>query len=124
MAENSEPQRKSWQRKRGGPGKPFQPGRSGNPGGSPKGFAALVRDRTEEGVPLVEFALRVQQGLEVDPSEATTIKERVELARLRLEAGKWLADRGWGAAPQPVEHSGDDGGPLQVIVQTYKTGGD
>ena len=114
MAENSEPQRKNSQKQRG-PGKPFRPGQSGNPGGRPKGFAALVRERTEEGLPLVEFALRVQQGLEVDPGAAETVKERVEIARLRLDAGKWLADRGWGNAPQPVEHSSPDGS-LSIVI--------
>jgi hypothetical protein len=120
MAESSETQRKNSQRqKKGGPGKPWSPGQSGNPGGRPKGFAALIRERTEEGLPLVDYAVRLQQGLEVDLPEDATVKERVEVARLRLDAGKWLADRGWGQPTQSVEHSGPEGEALVVQVLTY-----
>lgn len=115
VAQNSDSQRKISQ-KRGGPGRPFAPGQSGNPGGRPKGFAALVRERTEEGAPLVEYALRVQQGLEVELPDSPTVREAVEVARLRLEAAKWLADRGWGAPVQQFEHSGPEGAGLSIHI--------
>lgn len=127
MAENSDSQRKNSQKRRG-PGRPFQPGQTGNAGGRPKGFAALVRERTEEGAQLVDFALRVHSGEEFASHEtgkegaeakALTVRERVEITKVRLDAGKWLADRGWGAPMQQVEHSGEGGGPMVVELVRY-----
>lgn len=117
VAEITETQRKNSQRKpkKGGPGKPWAPGQSGNPGGRPKGFAALVRERCEEGVPLIEYGFRVLQGLEVS-AEGGSIREQVDVARLRLEAAKWLAERGWGQPQQLIEHTGPDGGGLSIHI--------
>lgn len=82
-------------------GRPFQPGNRANPGGRPKGLAALVKEQTEDGAELVDFMLRVLRG------------KRHPL-RYKLEAACWLADRGFGKALQQMEVSGPGGGKIVV----------
>lgn len=84
----------------------FAPGHSGNPGGRPKGLAALIRQRTGDGIELVEFALKILRSRSQDP-------------RLRLQAMEWLADRGFGRAVQSHEVTGADGG---AVVFTLRLG--
>jgi hypothetical protein len=79
----------------------FQPGNRANPGGRPKGLAALVKAETGDGAELVAFMLRVLRG-------------RRQPLRLRMEACAWLADRAFGKAPQPL--TGEDGGPVEHRV--------
>jgi len=62
-------------------GKGFMPGQSGNPGGRPKGIAALARVHTDKAVQVL-----------VDGMESTD--ERVKIA-----AAKEILDRGYGKAP-------------------------
>jgi hypothetical protein len=61
-------------------------GSTANPGGKPKGLASRVREATSDGETLVTFFQGILGG---------TIKCN---ARDRIEAAKWLADRGWGRA--------------------------
>lgn len=70
-------------------GRPFVKGQSGNPGGRPRGLVAEIRTRTNDGVTLVGFMLRVFEG-----------KLRGARLRDRIEAATWLADRGFG---RPVQ---------------------
>jgi len=67
--------------KKAAPGRPFQPGQSGNPGGRPKGIAAIAREHTDKAVQVL-----------VDGMESTD--ERVKIA-----AAKEILDRGYGKAP-------------------------
>lgn len=83
---------------RGGNGR-FLPGNRANPGGRPKGLAALIRQRTGDGAELVEFALKI-------------LRSRSQDARLRLQAMEWLADRGFGRAVQSHEVTGEGGGAV------------
>ena len=85
-------------------GRPWLPGQSGNPGGRPKGLAALVRAQTNDGAELVTFMLAVLRGRKKAP------------LRLRMEAAAWLADRGFGRVPMPLEHSGADGEPMRFTL--------
>jgi len=79
-------------------GSPFKPGQSGNPSGRPPGFNALIRDKTLDGLTLVEHAISLLQGKAVNGLTPSP--------ELSFRALEWLADRGWGKAVQNVEHSG------------------
>jgi hypothetical protein len=63
------------------------PGRSGNPGGRPKGLAKATRELVgEDGMKLAQFWVSIME----DPMRRDSD---------RLEASPPLADRGWGKAP-------------------------
>lgn len=72
-------------------GRGFVPGRSGNAGGRPLGLARKVRELVgDNGAAIAEFMLRLM----LDERERT---------RDRLDAARFLADRGWGKALQTLE---------------------
>ena len=78
------------------------PGQTLNRGGRPKGLAARVREAVGEGADIVEFFARVLR------DERASTKDRIE-------AGKWLADRGWGRALETsvnVDATGTEAGAL------------
>lgn len=95
--------------RRRGPGRPFKPGQSGNPGGRPKGLAAKVRE-VAPADKLAEYYLAIWslnktalRKLKIDPAECT-LQER-------NRAAEWLADRGYGKAPAHAPVEGGD--PLE-----------
>ena len=95
----------------GATGKGFMPGQSGNPAGRPKGLASLVRERTKDGKILLDFMVDVLQGKpqKVDlvipgpDGEKRVTVEKTPEVRDRIEAVKWLGDRGWGKPLQQVD---------------------
>jgi hypothetical protein len=69
-------------------GRGFTPGRSGNPGGRPKGLTRRVRELVgDDGTAIAEFMFAVM----ADEGARTAD---------RLEAARWLADRGFGKPPR------------------------
>lgn len=76
-------------------GKPFQPGKTGNPGGRPKKteeertLEAMCKDKTPEALATI-----------------LAIMEDGQQERARLAAAQYIIDRGWGKAKESVELSG------------------
>ena len=72
-------------------GNGFMPGQSGNPGGSPKGLARRVRELVgDQGEAIAEFMFEVMNDESARRAD-------------RIDAGRWLADRGFGRAPVQTE---------------------
>lgn len=89
MAENS-----TSEASRRGPGRPFTPGQSGNPGGRPKGVEEVQRLAREHTKDAITTLIGIAKSLK-SPAAA------------RVSAATVLLDRGWGKPVQPTEHSGE-----------------
>lgn len=95
---------------------PWVKGQSGNPTGRPrkgKTLAEVVRKRTgKDGRKIVEEVERLAFGRHDD-------------ARIRLDALKWLADRGYGKVieQQQIEHRGEIGHTTTVVHEYHPTVG-
>lgn len=79
---------------------PWRPGQSGNPSGRRKGgtgFAKAIREESKDGRELWEFAFSVMRG----QVEGASLRDR-------MDAMKWLADRGFGKVPDAVELEEDN----------------
>src|SRR5260221_5452738 len=69
----------------------FLPGASGNPGGRPRGLSRRVRELVgEDGEAIVSYMVSV-------------MADEKARAADRLEAAKWLADRGFGRSVQTMD---------------------
>jgi hypothetical protein len=84
-------------------GKPFQKGKSGNPGGRPK----IPDDVKEAARALTPVAIATLQEVCTDPDAP---------ASARVTAAEALLNRAWGKPSQAVELSGKDGGAIDVNV--------
>lgn len=90
-------------------GRPFPKGVSGNPGGRPAGLGSYIREKTDDCREVADFFLAVMRG-------AALVHEDGEVdfpaIRERMEAGKWLGDRGAGKVAEverdDFEHLTDD----------------
>jgi hypothetical protein len=84
----------------------WRPGQSGNPSGRPKGgtkLAKLIRQETSDGQEMVDFAVSIMRG---EVKTVVYVKGvALEIGRpleLRVDAMKWLADRGFGKVPDAL----------------------
>ena len=96
MAEGSAPKRR-------GPGRPFQKGQSGNPGGMPQGMAELKAAARA----LTPLAMQTLGGIAADPEAPPAA---------RVAASTAILDRGWGKPSQAIGGA-EDLGPVQTVVR-------
>lgn len=86
--ENTEPDQPAERELRGR----FPPGKTGNPGGRPKGLAKLVRETIGEGA--AKALIMAFYDMAMDEKQD---------GRVRVAAGKEVLDRGWGKAQASVD---------------------
>jgi hypothetical protein len=102
-------------------GRPFAKGQSGNPGGRTPGFGKRIRKLTEDGAELVDIALSVARGelkVEAPYGKDAFMVSVAPSCKERMDAVRWLADRGFGK--QGFELEDEDGNALQVTVKLEK----
>lgn len=100
--------------------RPWRPGQSGNPGGRPKKLANRVKELIgEDGARAIEALGAIAFGT---PKQRRAIfgEALQPKVRDRREAIKELLDRGFGRAIQAVEHSGPDGGPIDLSAASVE----
>jgi hypothetical protein len=97
------------------------PGQSGNPSGKNRsGLAALVRSCTKDGEVLVKLMYRIARGGKFKTT--ATINGKVFEIRVRpsisdrIEAAKWLADRGWGKARDIGDIDRETRPPFKIVL--------
>src|SRR5262245_61417226 len=97
-------------------GKPLHRGVSGNPGGRPKGLARRVRELVgSDGHEIVDFMFETMSNAKARTAD-------------RLDAAKWLADRGFGKATEIEMQPGLDlkkvsDADLDLLIAVFERSG-
>jgi len=79
------------------PGRPWQPGQSGNPAGRPKSLKALFNEVISD-QELIALAVRLARGLPGKDTRGRGYRRRPKEA-VQLDAIKFIGDRLWGKVP-------------------------
>jgi len=97
---------------------------NGNPGGkpikAPKSLAAFVRSSSKDGKELVVIMLQIARGrLKVPVFDASGVRvDKLPSHSDRMEAVRWLADRGFGKVADVVDLAvGQASGPSLDVIQ-------
>jgi hypothetical protein len=96
-------------------GKGFVPGRSGNPGGRPKGLARRVRELVSEDE-LIEWCVACVRGVLPDGTKTDVADRRWAVS--------WLGERGWGKPAQALvldEEEGQDDAVLEAAAERFRS---
>lgn len=87
---------------------PFEKGKSGNPGGRPKGYKDVVDLARKEGPASIK--------------KLAYLRDNAETEAVQKAAADSLLDRGFGKPTQSTEIRGDGGGPVQVVISSTDAG--
>jgi len=104
--------------------RPFLKGQSGKPGRyankQPKSLAAMVRASSKDGAELIAIMLQIARGkLKVPVFDASGVRvDKLPSHSDRMEAVRWLADRGFGKVADVVDLAvGQASGPSLDVIQ-------
>lgn len=104
-----------------GPGKPFESGKSGNPGGRPKGLARLVRDLIAAKVEEDPVLGKIDGWAKITLRLYDLATGRIDAnEKDRTAAAKLLYDRAGGLPRQEVELSGGVTPEQAALVEALK----
>jgi hypothetical protein len=105
--------------KKGGPGRPFKPGQSGNPGGRPA-IPTDVKELARQFTPAAIVALAKLAGLVLVEKDGKKIPVGIAYSEsVQRQALCDLLDRGYGKPTTVVEGTGEDG---KIVIELVKFG--
>ena len=103
-------------------GKGFMPGHGKIGSSLPPGLASMIRRQTKDGAILVRRMYQLFMGEKVKKTIIAPGSGKIVEIEVRpsvpdmIEAGKWLADRGWGKALEIVHIEGETRRPVLIVL--------